>query len=122
MKDTEVDGGAATTATTAAAAGTAASAGTADELGRLRNRIDEIDRRIVALLNERAQVGIEIGRVKASTGRTAMFDADREQEVLRQVAGANVGPIDEPALLGLYQQIIDLTRRLEESQRERETT
>jgi chorismate mutase len=110
MKPGEVDGGAMT------------AAATAEELGRLRNRIDEIDRRIVALLNERAAVGIEIGRIKASAGRTAMFDADREQEVLRQVAGANVGPIDEPALLGLYQQIIDLTRRLEESQREREMT
>ena len=109
MKRTEVDADARATAP-------------GDELGRLRTRIDEIDRRIVALLNERAAVGIEVGRVKASAGRTAMFDADREQEVLRQVAGANVGPIDEPALLGLYQQIIDLTRRLEESEGERETT
>ena len=44
----------------------------ADELLRLRTRIDELDRRIVALLNERAELGIEIGRAKASAGRTVM--------------------------------------------------
>jgi len=91
------------------------------ELARLRDQIDELDRRIVDLLNERAALGIEIGRAKASAGRLAMQDAEREREVLRRVAGANAGPIADAPLLALYQQIIDVTRRLEEAERERNT-
>ena len=90
------------------------------ELARLRARIDELDRQIVRLLGERAAVGIEIGRAKASAGRRVMRDSEREAEVLRRVAAANEGPISEVALRTLYQQIIDLTRSLEEVERDRE--
>lgn len=90
------------------------------DLARLRARIDELDRQIVRLLGERAAVGMAIGHAKASAGRLAMRDAEREAEVLRRVAAANDGPISEPALRALYQQIIDLTRGLEEVEQGRE--
>ena len=86
------------------------------DLARLRARIDELDREIVRLLGERAAVGIEIGRAKASSGRRVMRDAEREAEVLQRVAAANDGPITDAALRTLYRQIIDLTRGLEEAE------
>lgn len=83
-------------------------------LAPLRERIDELDREIVRLLNERAQIGIEIGHAKAAAG-LRVYDPGREEEVLRRVADANTGPVADEELLGLYRQIIALTRRLEGS-------
>ena len=62
------------------------------ELRRLRRRIDALDRRLVALLNERAELAREAGRAKAAAGRRAIRDADREREVLLRVTMANAGP------------------------------
>ena len=81
-------------------------------LRSLRERIDELDREIVWLLNERARVGVEIGHRKAAAG-LRIHDPGREDEVLRSVASANGGPIGQEELLALYRRIIALTRALE---------
>ena len=47
------------------------------ELRRLRHRIDALDRRIVGLLNERAELAREAGRAKTAGGRRAIRDAER---------------------------------------------
>ena len=86
-------------------------------LAPLRQRIDELDREIVRLLNERAQVGIEIGHAKVAAG-LRIYDPGREDEVLQRVADANRGPVGDEELLALYRQIIALTRRLEGSPNE----
>ena len=62
------------------------------ELRRLRRRIDALDRRIVALLNERAELARDVGREKVASGRRAVRDAEREREVLLRVSMANDGP------------------------------
>jgi chorismate mutase len=88
------------------------------DLDDVRARIDELDRRIVALLNERATLGRAAGHAKAAAGREEMLDAEREREVLLRVAMANQGPIPQADLLGLYHQIMAITRDLEHRDRE----
>lgn len=87
-------------------------------LAEVRARIDELDRQIVALLNERASLGRAAGHAKAAAGREEILDAEREREVLLRVAMANPGPIAQADLLGLYHQIMDITRDLEHRDRE----
>ena len=82
-------------------------------LRRLRGRIDALDRRIVALLNERARVAREAGRAKADAGRTAVRDAEREREILLRVSMANEGPMPQADLLALYRRLFAATRALE---------
>ena len=89
------------------------------ELRRLRRRIDALDRRIVALLNERAELAREAGRAKAAAGRRAIRDAEREREVLLRVTMANEGPLPQADLLALYRRLIVATRALEARDRER---
>ena len=91
------------------------------ELRRLRRRIDALDRKIVALLNERAELGREVGRAKATAGRRAIRDAEREREVLLRVTMANTGPMPQADLLGIYRRLMAATRALEARARERET-
>jgi chorismate mutase/prephenate dehydratase len=85
----------------------------AAELERVRDAIDELDLRIVALLNERGRLGRDAGRAKALAGRRAVKDAEREREVLLRVAMANPGPLGQADLLSIYRRIVAATRGLE---------
>jgi chorismate mutase/prephenate dehydratase len=88
------------------------------ELRRLRKRIDALDRKLVALLNERATVARDAGRAKSAAGRTAIRDVDREREVLLRVSIANEGPMPQADLLALYRRLFAATRALEARDRE----
>ncbi|MHB8672203.1 MAG: chorismate mutase [Candidatus Limnocylindrales bacterium] len=89
------------------------------ELRRLRRRIDALDRRIVALLNERAELGRDVGRAKAAAGRSAIRDAVREREVLLRVSMANGGPMPQADVLSIYRRLMAATRALETRDRRR---
>lgn len=86
-------------------------------LAPLRERIDAIDHEIVALLNERAQIALEIGRVKQQTGRRTVRDTNREAEVLERVTSASAGLFPEPELVALYRKLIAATRRVQHAQK-----
>lgn len=103
----------------AAAAAAAERAKAATELRRLRRRIDALDKRIVALLNQRATLAREVGETKATAGRRAVRDVEREREVLLRVAMANQGPMPQADLLALYRRLIAATRGLETADRRR---
>ncbi len=87
------------------------------ELARTRDRIDELDKRIVELLNERATLGRQAGRAKALAGRRAVHDPEREREVLLRVAMANGGPLSQADLLSIYRRVVAATRTLETKDR-----
>lgn len=95
-------------------------AGDPPELRRLRRRIDALDRRLVRLMNERAELAREVGRVKAADGRRAIRDPDREREVLLRVSMANAGPTPQADLLAVFRRLFAVARRLERSDRTRE--
>ena len=114
-------------ANAAARSGTARSldggAGGADAataaLAPLRVRIDAIDREIVALLNERAEIALEIGRVKDASGGRAIRDPKREAEVIERVTSTSAGLFPEPELVALYRRLIASTRQVQAEQRRR---
>jgi chorismate mutase / prephenate dehydratase len=83
------------------------------ELRRLRRRIDALDRRIVAMLNERARLAREAGQAKAEAGWRGIRDAEREREILLRVSMANEGPLPQADLLALYRRLFSATRELE---------
>jgi len=87
------------------------------ELRRIRRRIDALDWRIVALLNERAALGLAAGEAKRAAGRRAIRDTERERAVLAQVAAANPGPLSDEELLTIYRRVLSATRRLESAAR-----
>ena len=84
-----------------------------EEVRRLRRKIDAVDRRIVGLLNERAELGRAVGREKAADGRRAIRDAEREREVLLRVTMANTGPMPQADLIAVYRRLIAVARALE---------
>ena len=90
------------------------------ELARIRDEIDELDIRIVELLNDRATLGRAAGRAKGIAGRRAIRDPEREREVLLRVAMANGGPMTQADLLSIYRRVVAATRGLESRDRTRD--
>ena len=81
-------------------------------VGDWRGKIDEIDRRLVELLNERSRCVVEIGRIKQKTGE-ALYQPDREKQVLDGVVQANAGPLPDAAIRRLFERILDEARSVE---------
>ena len=71
-----------------------------------RRRIDEIDRKLVELLNERSQCALEIGKIKQAE-HLPLYQPDREREVLENAEKANPGPLSDAAIRRLFERIID---------------
>ena len=77
-----------------------------------RRRIDEIDRKLVELLNERSQCALEIGKLKQAQN-LPLYQPDREREVLENAERANPGPLSDAAIRRLFERIIDEARSAE---------
>jgi chorismate mutase len=77
-----------------------------------RTQIDEIDRKLVALLNERTRCAIEIGKIKMKLHQS-VFDPERERAVIHNVQRENRGPLDNDGLRRLFERVIDECRRAE---------
>jgi chorismate mutase len=78
-----------------------------------RRDIDRVDEVIVRLLNERARVACEIGRLKRAAG-VPVYQPEREKEVIAHVRAIAVeGPLGPEAIVRLFERIIDEARRLE---------
>ena len=77
-----------------------------------RRRIDEIDKKLVELLNERSRCALEIGRLKQAAN-LPLYQPEREKEVLQNAETTNQGPLTDAAIRRLFERIIDEARSLE---------
>ncbi|MCS6852497.1 MAG: prephenate dehydratase [Gemmataceae bacterium] len=84
----------------------------ASSLRNLRSQIDKLDLQILKLINERAGVAAEIGRVKNDHG-SEIFSPAREEEVLLHVLEANKGPLDNQAVRAIFREIMSGSRALQ---------
>jgi chorismate mutase len=82
------------------------------KLEEFRVVIDQIDRRIVALLNERTEIVECIGRVKRES-QMPVYEPRREDQVFANIAEANQGPISHEAVRRIFERIIDEMRGIQ---------
>ena len=81
-------------------------------LAGLRAQIDALDARIVQLLNDRANVVVEIGKLKQQTNEP-IYAPDREKIVLSKVRGLNAGPLPDRCLEAVYRELMSGSFALE---------
>jgi chorismate mutase len=84
-------------------------------LEALRDEIDKIDEVIVRLLDRRARCAYAIGRIKKELGAN-IYEPQREAAVMEHIKHVNEmlgGPLDEGAIVRLYERIIDEARRIQ---------
>ncbi|MCC5828959.1 MAG: prephenate dehydratase [Phycisphaeraceae bacterium] len=84
-----------------------------NQLAELRRRIDEIDQRMVELLNERAKVAIEVGKVKRGGEASPIYAPERESVVLEQVRKWNKGPLPDRCLEAIWREMMSGSFALE---------
>ena len=89
-------------------------------LGKCRDRIDELDRTILALLNERTRTVEEIGRIKHAA-QLPVYEPRREDQVFANIATHNAGPLSTEAARRVFERIIDEMRRVQKERMETET-
>ena len=77
-----------------------------------RKKIDELDLRLVDLLNERAKAAQEIGRLKRNTS-LPVYEPAREKLIFENVSKANRGPLPDGELRHVYERIIDVMRNIQ---------
>jgi chorismate mutase-like protein len=75
-------------------------------LADIRARIDTIDERIQALIDERARIAREVGVSKESAGALDYYRPEREAQVLRRVLARNRGPLRDDEVLRLFREIM----------------
>ncbi len=78
----------------------------------LRDRIDGIDDRIVELLNERARVVLDVGRLKSGSNQEFHVPG-RERQIYERLQSLNPGPFPNDALKSIYREIISACLALE---------
>jgi chorismate mutase len=77
-----------------------------------RNKIDDLDMRLVELLNERARAAQEIGKLKRDT-EMPIREPERERKILERICKANHGPFPDEELCRLYEHIMSVMRGLQ---------
>ncbi len=81
-------------------------------LEELRQQIDQIDLKLVELLNERAKIVVEVGKLK-STNKGPIYAPDREKAVLDKICKANRGPLPDRTLMAIYRELMSGSFALE---------
>ncbi len=74
-------------------------------LEELRKKIDELDHQLVKLLNERARVVVEIGKLKTRTDKP-VYSPDREKDFLARIVKINEGPLPDGCLIAIWRELM----------------
>lgn len=83
-----------------------------EDLRQLRDAIDAIDVRLLDLLNERARLAQEIGRVKELNGRP-VYAPGRAEQLMRRLEERSSGPLGGKAIRAIYREIMSASLALE---------
>jgi chorismate mutase len=80
-------------------------------IAAIRGRIDEIDCRVVDLLNERATLALQIRGLKPQANMS-LYDPKREEEIFSNLARCNDGPLFDDNLREVYEAILHVMKEL----------
>lgn len=83
-----------------------------DDLARCREEIDELDLRLLRILNERTAIVERIGRIKQEL-KLAIYEPKREDQVFESVIRHNGGPLPHEAVKRIFERIIDEMRTVQ---------
>lgn len=81
-------------------------------IGECREKIDDLDLRLLTLLNERTKVVEDIGHAKRVLGMP-IYEPKREDEVYANIIAHNPGPLPADAVRRVFERIIDEMRNVQ---------
>ena len=81
-------------------------------IDEIRVEIDRLDRELLRIFNERAALALKIGEIKKELG-LAIYDPAREKRIFDRMREDNPGPLQNDAIVRLFERVIDESRSLE---------
>jgi len=81
-------------------------------IDEIRANIDRLDSDLLRIFNERAQLALEIGKIKKGLD-LPIYDPSREKRIFQRMSAENRGPLDDQAIVRLFERVIDESRALE---------
>ena len=85
----------------------------------IRSEIDRLDSELLRIFNERASLALKIGEIKKGLS-LPVYDPGREKKIFQRMKDDNLGPLDDQAIVRLFERVIDESRRLERIMTSRE--
>jgi len=82
------------------------------DIDQIRKEIDRLDSELLRIFNERAALALQIGEIKKEKG-LPVYDPAREKRIFERMRAANPGPLENGAIVRLFERVIDESRRLE---------
>jgi len=82
------------------------------DINEIRKRIDLLDDVLLRIFNERARLALEIGHAKKELN-LPVFDPAREKRIFNRMKDDNPGPLDDEAIVRMFERVVDESRRLE---------
>jgi len=77
-------------------------------LNKLRHQIDELDKKIIEMLNQRTDIALQIGEIK-NKNKVSIYAPEREKEIYRRIIELNKGPLKKTTLEAIYREIMSGT-------------
>ncbi len=81
-------------------------------IDEIRMEIDRLDRELLKIFNERAALALQIGEIKKELG-LPVYDPAREKRIFDRMRQDNPGPLDNEAIVRLFERVVDESRSLE---------
>lgn len=82
------------------------------DIDEIRKKINQLDDELLKIFNERAALALEIGHIKKQLNRP-IYDPKREKLIFERMKQDNPGPLDNEAIVRLFERVIDESRSLE---------
>ena len=82
-------------------------------LKKFRTKIDIIDKKLLDLLNQRANIAKQVADYKKSSNNTIIFRPDRESQIIKNLRSTNKGPLNADHIHNIYREIISSCLSLE---------
>lgn len=81
-------------------------------IDEIRQEIDRIDDELLLIFNRRAGLALKIGEIKKELN-LPIYDPTREKRIFEKMKASNPGPLDDGAIVRLFERVIDESRSLE---------
>jgi len=81
-------------------------------IDEIRAEIDRLDNELLRIFNQRADFALKIGEIKKGL-EIPVYDPAREKNIFLRMKAENPGPLDNEAIVRLFERVIDESRRLE---------
>ena len=84
-------------------------------LKKFRTNIDTIDKKLLELLNQRANIAKKVAEYKKSSNNKIIFRPDRESQIIKSLRSLNKGPLNADHIHNIYREIISSCLSLEKN-------